>query len=253
MSQASPKEPEEASKATEAPSEAASSPDLFFVGMALFLTAIVFIGFWPTYFRSVFLGQEPVEFGIVETAWPIHLHAAVFVVWMALFLAQTTLAARGKTRTHMRLGRYGAAFGLAVILVGVFITLVQIQTGVSQHGGSWAVDPLRARGSWTSIGLFAALLGLGYAYRTRPAAHKRYMLLATMGLVRAANARIRNVWMDEWGEILFAVTIGPYWLLLWAYDLYTERRVHPATLVGTGVVVVGEGLFFLVGMLLDVL
>jgi hypothetical protein len=172
----------------------------------------------------------------MEITWQIHLHAAVFLMWMILLIVQTGLIARGRTRTHMQLGQYVAIFGLFVVLVGVYITFVSMQIGVSEGGYPWAQAPFRARGSWTSLGLFAVLLGLGYAYRRRPEAHKRYMLLATIGLVRAANARIRSEWMDEWGQIIFAVTVGPVWILLWLYDLYAERRVHPATLIGTVIV-----------------
>lgn len=225
-------------------SEAEPSPRLFFVGMALLLTAIVFVGFWPTYFRSIFLGQQPAEFGRMEITWQIHLHAAVFLTWMILLIVQTGLVARGRTRTHMQLGQYVAIFGLFVVLVGVYITFVSMQIGVSEGGYPWAQAPFRAVGSWTSLSLFAVLLGLGYAYRRRPEAHKRYMLLATIGLVRAANSRIRSEWMDEWGQIIFAVTVGPVWILLWLYDLYAEGRVHRATLIGTVIILLGELLFF---------
>lgn len=107
--------------------EETSSPRLFYGGMALLLTAIVFAGFWPTYFDPLLSGDVPGHpQGMIEISWPIHLHAAVFVGWMALLLAQAGLVARGKARTHMRFGQYGAAFGLLVILVGVFITFVQM-------------------------------------------------------------------------------------------------------------------------------
>lgn len=213
-----------------------SSPHLFWVGMALFLTAIAAVGFWPTYFGPVFLGQDPPpEWGFVAISWPLHLHVAVFMGWMALLLTQTGLVARDETRRHMRLGSYGVAFGGVVILVGLHITFVHMQGGVAEGTWTWAEAPIGASNSLIPMLVqFPLLLGLGYACRSSPAAHKRYMLLATALLVTAANHRIvAFVWSGAWtNELLWVAEIGPLWL----YDLYAERRIHPATAVGTGIV-----------------
>lgn len=223
----------------------ASFSHFFFVGMALFLTGIVIVGFWPTYFGPVFLGQEaPSDWGVVEAAWTIHLHAAVFTGWMALLVVQTVLVARVKTRLHMRLGRYGAAFGLVLIVAGLIVTLAQIQ-GLVSTGNTWIEASSRAWNSLVPILVqFPLLLGLGYVYRMRPAAHKRYMLFATIALVRAAEDRIATfIWTgDGVVEIIFLAEVGP----IWVYDLYAEGRIHPATIVGTAVVL----LTHVIGMLL---
>lgn len=208
----------------------------FFVGMALFLTAIAVVGFWPTYLGPVFLGQDPPpDWGFVAISWPLHLHTAVFMGWLALLLAQTGLVAGDQTRRHMRLGSYGVAFGFVVILAGVCVTFVHMQGGVAEGTWTWAEAPVGASNSLIPILVqFPLLLGLGYAYRSSPAAHKRYMLLATALLVTAANHRIMFfVWPGEWTHMLLWVAeIGPLWL----YDLYVERRIHPATAIGTGIV-----------------
>ena len=85
-----------------------SSPRLFFVGMAAFMLALVVAGFWPTYFGRLLSGLGPsLKVPIAGMPWVIHLHAAVFLGWMAVLLTQATLIARGKTRAHMKLGRFG--------------------------------------------------------------------------------------------------------------------------------------------------
>jgi len=48
----------------------------FYVGIALFMTAIVVAGFWPSYFGPLFHGN-------VARPWVIQLHGLVFVGWMA--------------------------------------------------------------------------------------------------------------------------------------------------------------------------
>ncbi|MFB6097519.1 MAG: hypothetical protein ABEK84_00075 [Salinibacter sp.] len=233
------------SLSTTATTDTPTTPRLFWVGMAVFLTGIVVVGFWPTYFGPLVLGQEaPPDWGFVKAAWPIHLHAAVFTGWMALLVAQTVLVAREKTQAHMQLGQYVATFGLTVILVGLIVTVAQIQAFVSS-GNGWISASTRAWNSLVPILVqFPLLLGLGYVYRMRPAAHKRYMLFATIALARAAEARIATfVWSGEWiVEILILAEAGP----IWVYDLYVEGRIHLATVIGTAVVL----LTYAIGMLM---
>ena len=53
----------------------------------------------------------------------IHIHAAVYSGWPALFIAQAAFAATGRVALHLRLGKIGMWYGLVVILVGVAILL----------------------------------------------------------------------------------------------------------------------------------
>jgi len=205
-------------------------PRLFWVGMAVFLILIVFLGFGSTYGRQLVLGLEISGAGVVETDWVIHLHAAVFVAWMALLLAQTVLAARGRIQAHMTLGSYGGpALGIAVVLAGSLILYQQITAVVAKDLVSWADWPKILLGTfqaWFGLLGFAVLMGLGLRDRRRPAAHKRYMTLATMMLVPAAINR-----MDYLASTIgIPILVAP----LLVYDLYTEGRLHRATLVGAG-------------------
>jgi hypothetical protein len=68
-----------------------------FVPLALLAVVIAAIGFWPTYFG-------PLLKGTLHTQLVIHVHAAVFVTWLGLFIAQAALAATGRVALHMRLG-----------------------------------------------------------------------------------------------------------------------------------------------------
>jgi len=233
--------------ANDAETQAASSagpresPRLFWVGMAVFLIVIVVLGFGSTYGRQLVMGQEigadgPYDGGVVATDWVIHLHAAVFVGWMVFLLMQATLVARGRTRVHMTLGKYGGPV-LAIVLVGVgsLITYVQATAAVSKGLVTWAEWPnilLATMPSWFSLLGFAVLLGLGLLYRKRPAVHKRYMICGTILLVVAATSRM-NYLLGSWANTIgIAVMVAP----LFAYGVYTERRVRPATLIGTGFV-----------------
>jgi len=228
-----------ANTATASSTETRGSPRLFWVGMAVFLIVMVLLGFGSTYGRQLVMGTEigadgPYDGGVVETDWVIHLHAAVFVGWLALLLGQAVLAARGRIQAHMALGSYGGpALGIAVVLVGSLITWMQASAAVAKGQVTWAEWPVILLGtmpSWFSLLGFVVLGGLGLRHRNRPAVHKRYMICGTILLVVAATSRMDYL-LGSWANTIgIAVMVAP----LFAYDLYTERRLRPATLIGTG-------------------
>lgn len=223
----------------------ASSTRFFFVGMAIFMIAIVIAGFWPSYFKPLLFGQElPEEMDLVELEkyWLIHLHAAVFVGWMVLLLTQTTLIASGQVKRHMRLGRFGIGLGVVVFFMGIAVAGLRLGPYVAKGAVTWTEGIIVVWPPWVTIGLFGLLLALGIRYRRWPETHKRYMLFATAALLDAATARMD--FLGPWkGEIMFVAMVGP----IFAYDLYTQRRIHPASLVGTAIVGVPIILRFLDG------
>lgn len=215
----------------------------FYVGMALYLILVVFAGFWPTYFGPVTTGQEPAQFGALEISGIIHIHATVFVGWMILFLTQATLILREQSEIHMKIGRYGMIFGAIVTVIGLIMTFTQAQKVVSMDITAWDEVIFLVWPSVVSIGQFAILLILGYRYRNRPEFHKRFMLLATVAIVQAATSRMR-IFMGPWSiEIMVPFLVGP----LFIYDYYTQKRIHRATLIGTGVVLLFFVFKFLMG------
>jgi hypothetical protein len=215
------------------------SPRLFWVGMAVFLILIVFLGFGSTYGRQLVLGLEISGSGVVETDWVIHLHAAVFVGWMVFFLVQTILMARGRARLHMSAGTYGGALmAVAIFGTGLLITYVQIEGLVSRGIFTWSEWPgilVATMTPWGALVVFGLLLGLGLLYRSRPEVHKRYMALATVGLAAAATNRMGYLLGFQSIYVLECIGIGAMVLPLFAYDFYTDGRVHRPTLVGTGI------------------
>jgi hypothetical protein len=236
-----------ADTATDVQQTTESGGRFFWVGMAVFLIVMVFLGFGSTYGRQIALGLEISGAGVVETDWVIHLHTVVFMGWMALLLVQTILAARGRTRAHMTLGEYGGiALGVLVVGVGGLITYVQAEAAIAEGiftWGEWSQILEFTMVSWLSLLCFVLLLGLGLRYRRQPEVHKRYMVLGTAVLVMAAFGRMEYLvgpWTLSAG---LGVTVTP----LLAYDLYTERRVHRATLIGGGVVWFSHGVPHLFG------
>lgn len=228
-----PSKAEDSASAT-ATTDAYTAPRLFWVGMAVFLIVMVFLGFGSTYGRQLVLGQEISGHAAAETDWIIHLHAAVFVGWMAFLLVQTTLVARNQTRVHMTLGGYvGPALGLGIVVVGSLITLESARAGISKGLFTRAEAPLITMVSWYGLLSFVVLGGLGLLYRRRPEEHKRYMMFGTIMLAFAATSRMGYL-LGPWSNTIgMALMIAP----LLAHDLYADGPVHTATLVGTGAAV----------------
>lgn len=206
----------------------------FFIAMAIYMTIIVMVGFWPSYFGHYLFGQELVESGPVKITWKVHIHAIVFMLWMALLLYQTFLVARGKTIRHMTIGRYGFIIGILVVGLGLFMAYLRTDSILTIIEKTWSEIPMYKfflDHPFVIISEFAVLLVLGFYYRTIPAVHKRYMLFATIAIMSAGASRI-----GLFGEPSTAIFISSAFLPIWIYDVYLDKKIHRATLIGTAIV-----------------
>ena len=88
----------------------------FFLGIALLVLIAVLIGFARTYFLAgVFWAKLP---NVI-----VHVHGALFTLWIALLVAQVALVASRRTRWHMRLGIAGMVLAPLMVITG-FATLI---------------------------------------------------------------------------------------------------------------------------------
>jgi uncharacterized membrane protein YozB (DUF420 family) len=65
------------------------------------MVTVVLVGFGQTYF-------VPLLRGTLAIPMVVHVHALVFLGWMALVMAQVIVAARGNIRLHRRIGRWAS-------------------------------------------------------------------------------------------------------------------------------------------------
>jgi len=195
----------------------------FYVVMAIFMTTLVLAGFWPTYFGVLLSGSE------YDRHWIFHIHAVVFMGWMAALIGQTSLVARRRTKTHMKLGVGGFVWAVAVFVMGVVVSFV-LMFQLFDDGAvtSWPSALWGASAPLVDITQFAILIALGWTHRKKLDFHKRYMALATVAILPAATARMGYL-LGPWSlEVMFAVLAG----LLIAYDFRVQSRIHIANLVG---------------------
>jgi hypothetical protein len=216
------------------------SDRLFFSGMAIAIAITVFVGFAPTYYlfplmngvtsRGVNAGSELTPL--------VHLHAAVFSLWIGLFITQTTLIARGRHNPHRRLGTASIALAALMVAVGYLTATHAARTGSSPPGWddkAFLLIPLR------SLALFMGFVIAGVLNRHRAGYHKRLMLLATMSLLLPALARIVRMTHAPFlplGVLGGLVVLNLYVAVMIAYDLWRPGRVHPVTFWGTIIVLI---------------
>ena len=193
---------------------------VFFSGMILLLWATVLFGFAKTYFLA----------GMVTAPLPnalIHVHGAAFTLWMMLLLVQETLIAGRKIKWHKQLGLAGFGLALAMVVLGILAATDSMRRGSDGHSGLGAETfyaiPI------TGILTFAVLVYLAYRDRFRPGAHKRLILIATIGITVAAVARWPVGFIHTNPPSRILVILG-YLLLVVAYDLLSLGRVLKTTI-----------------------
>ena len=197
-----------------------------YLAIALFFAGLVGWGFWRSYFG-------PLLAGTVDRPWVVHLHAAVFVGWVLLLIAQATLVATGRVRLHRRIGAAGMLYGALVFLVGVLVSTLGPALRVRAGEFPIEVGGMVAIYSLADLLLFGAFLACAFAYRSRPDVHKQWVIAATAALGGAAIGRVLK-------------TDSPEYLLTWlapvlaliAIDLITRRRVRAVPLVSGALIVV---------------
>ena len=75
----------------------------FYSRMAIFLVAVVFLGFAPSFYLKGIVPAYPRPNPTLPPS--VMLHGLMFTLWMALLVLQTQLVATRRTETHMKLGK----------------------------------------------------------------------------------------------------------------------------------------------------
>src|SRR5579859_2738988 len=146
---------------------------VFFCGMSLVMLATVVIGFWPSYFSHGMV-EAPLRSSLV------HMHGAVFSLWIVLLLVQVGLVVAGNIKLHRTLGLAGFGLAVLMVIVGTLVATAQLRRNLAAH------KTLAVPGYMLPMGdliLFAPLVFFAYRLRRQPTAHKRLILIATIALM----------------------------------------------------------------------
>ncbi|MYF69462.1 MAG: hypothetical protein F4053_04690 [Proteobacteria bacterium] len=204
------------------PTRAVQPLDRPYIMAGTLIALMAVIGFWPTYLQPLFTGAS-------EAGQVIHFHATVYFGWLALFVAQAWLAASGRLALHMKVGRVGMIYGIAMIFVGLLVTFSQFADRVA--AGNFPAAQSRLLYPFTDMLIFPAFFGAAIAYRRKPQIHKRWMIVASTYLLVAAVLRMPIIGSPRSQVLFIGIWITPI-VLAMVHDYVRQRLIHPVYLIG---------------------
>lgn len=204
--------------------------NVFFTAMLALLLATVFVGFARTYFLAgVF--RAPLANKLLQ------VHGAVFTCWMLLLVVQTSFVSAHRLDIHRKVGLAG--FGLACLMV----TLGVLAATDALSRNASPIPHVDAKTFYTipmgGMVVFSTLIYFACRMRRDPAAHKRLILIATIGIMDAAIDR----WPLAFIHQHHINNLFNYALLLpiVAYDLWSTGKVQRVTIwAGLYVIVIQQ-------------
>jgi hypothetical protein len=191
----------------------------FFLTMVVVLWASVLFGFSKTYFMA----------GMVRAPLPnllIHVHGAAFTLWMVLLAVQVGLVSAKKIQWHRTLGLAGFFLACAMVVLGLMASTDALRRGSAPLGltaKTFYVVPL------SDMLVFSVLVFFAYRARRQPAAHKRLILIATIGLIDAAVGRWPIAFLQTNPKMQDLVPFA-FLLVVMLYDLVSLRKIQKATI-----------------------
>jgi hypothetical protein len=161
------------------------------------------------------------------------IHGLFCFAWFIIFLIQVNYVRKLQYKQHIRLGLAGM-----LAAVGVFVTTLYIFIAIFK---GWQLMTPEVKANRFFMPAFAVFVYLGYRYRKQPAAHKRYMFIATIYMLGPILARaMAHSFLDNLlvSDLAWDITLMSCWtsfiLSLLIYDRIILKRIHPVTIAGTG-------------------
>ncbi len=206
--------------------------DFFYLGMALLVALVVATGFGRT-----------IDAGLLHPPSPrpriLHLHVALSLAWVLLFIAQTALVRSRRIDWHRRLGFCGLGVGALLPVVGIAAAVVTTRTHIADGELNVAAGTSFFAVSCFDMAAFALTFWLAVAWRRKPEYHRRLMLTATCCLLSAAFARFPPGFVPHHA---WYVAVDLLLLAGVAHDVIVMRRVHAFYRYGLPVLILGQAL-----------
>jgi len=215
-------------------SSATREAQLFFAA-AVACVVIAFVGFAPTFWR-------PLAQGTFHAHPIVYIHGVLFFSWTILLALQSWLVLGRRLALHRTIGTAGIAIATLVATSG-FLVLVNVVATLEPLGLLETAAPDLI---FPAIGFptFALLVAMAFGHVRQPDYHQRYMLIATISALDAPVARwilFKGHTSAGYAEgmvasLVFEVMAGA----LVVFDWRVRGRIHPAWLVGGGILIAGQ-------------
>jgi hypothetical protein len=203
---------------------------MFYVALGFIFIVVAVLGFGPNQLDHLA--------GRLDISTLGQMHGILMVIWLLTFVTQAALIASGRMDLHRKLGAAGIGLGIAVWLSVVAMTAVQMmETSVPLDKRIDGALP-----QLYVISVFLPLFVTAIRRRWNPPWHKRLLAISIIALLQAAVDRFR--WLPDlatgyWPQV---ACLDVLLLLIVVFDLTTLKRVHPATLIGGGSLLVGQSI-----------
>ncbi len=197
----------------------------FFLTLAISAALMIVWGFSTTYYLKPLqsVGALPHS---PQLALLVHIHGAVFTLYVLFYVSQTALIAQGRRALHMALGWASLVFIPVLVVLATLTALYGARMG---HKQIWPDAERAALVNLAPVYPFAILACAGILLRKRPEAHRRLMSLSFMTLLPPAIARTH---LGALGPQAVTIAIFAFILAGPIYDLVTRHRIHPAYVLG---------------------
>lgn len=207
------------------------------------MLASVFLGFSRTYFLKPWF-PESAHLAPPELFF-FYIHGVCFTAWFVLAVIQPVLVANRRVDLHRSVGWFGAGLAAAVVVVGTVGSLIAAARpggfiGVPVPPLQFLIVPL------ADLALFAVFVVFAVFQRRDAQSHKRFMLLASIGLLDAAVVRWPLADMTAgvgglmWTRTDVGVDLFLVPMVIW--DIASRGRVHRVTLIGGLAVIASQPL-----------
>lgn len=161
----------------------------------------------------------------------VYIHGLIMFLWYILIVIQSNLVKSGNIDLHKKLGKSSLILAFGIVVSGIWMSVVHY----SRPDG-FVFSTIN---TFILIN-FIILFYLAWTNRFRSEYHKRYMTFVSLSAVFPALGRI--ILGLNFNQYLSV----PLWIMLvlvmGVYDFQSQKKIHPATKVGTGLIILGIAL-----------
>ena len=210
---------------------------LFYSGMGVFVLLLSVAGFARSYYLAPWFDTPA---GTPDITWLLHAHGAACTAWLALMVIQPLLIAGKNRKLHRRLGWFGLGVAVVMVVLGNLAAIAAMHVGFIGLGDPYIFYAV----PFFAINSFAVAAFLGFLWRERAETHKRLILLANVGLLNAAVARLPLDLVQGGAPFTFVFLPNIVTLAGILYDWRTRGRVHRVWIWGGLAMVAVQALMF---------
>jgi hypothetical protein len=172
----------------------------------------------------------------------LHVHGAIYAIWLVLVSAQIFLVQTGHIRLHMRLGWATAIVSAAMVPLGLVAAMVD----QARQAGHPDYAPQFLALEFEEMLAFSTFIIAGLLSRRNLAEHKRWMILSAIAISDAGFGRIWQMGIKHtlpgafgwWLQYFWGITLLLIAMLVW--DWFRHKRIMGPVVWGAAVLWGGQ-------------